>query len=88
MFERGREYWHHGAVSALVRRGDELTAEVEGSESVPYRVTIRLHDGGIAKASCTCPYDWGGCCKHIVATLLAWADDPDAVMERPPCGSS
>jgi uncharacterized Zn finger protein len=82
-FERGRDYWRRGAVSALVRRGDELTAEVEGSDIEPYRVTIRLHDGGVAAARCTCPYEWGGYCKHVVATLLKLADDPDAVTERP-----
>jgi hypothetical protein len=32
-------------VSNLSRRGDQLTAEVEGSEFEPYQVSIRLHDG-------------------------------------------
>ena len=32
--------------------------------------------GSIDTASCTCPYDWGDACKHIVATLLAVLDDP------------
>lgn len=83
-FERGRAYWRRGAVSGLVKRGDELTAEVEGSDVAPYRVAIRLHDGGVAEARCTCPYDWGGPCKHIVAALLKFVDDPGAVVERPP----
>ena len=52
-FERGRDYWRRGAVSTLVRRGDELTAEVEGSEIEPYHVTIRLHEDGVADARCT-----------------------------------
>src|SRR3982751_1972487 len=81
-FERGRDYWRRGAVSGLIRRGDELTAEVRGSDIVPYRVKIRFHDTGVAEARCTCPYDWGGACKHIVATLLKLADDPGAVEER------
>jgi uncharacterized Zn finger protein len=83
-FERGRDYWRRGAVLDLVKRGDELTAVVEGSDVAPYQVTIRLHDGGIADMRCTCPYDWGGPCKHIVATLLKFADGPGAVTERPP----
>jgi hypothetical protein len=29
-------------------------------------------------AFCTCPYDWGGDCKHIVATLLAWLHEPES----------
>ncbi|WP_046863644.1 SWIM zinc finger family protein [Microvirga massiliensis] len=82
-FERGRDYWRRGAVSTLVRRGDELTGEVEGSEIEPYHVTIRLYEGGVTNARCTCLYDWGGYCKHIVAALLKFAKDPDAVMERP-----
>jgi uncharacterized Zn finger protein len=84
VFERGRDYWRRGAVSTLVKRGNELTANVEGSEIAPYRVMVRLYDGGVAEARCSCPYDWGGCCKHIIATLLKLADDPDAVTERPP----
>lgn len=82
-FERGRDYWQRGAVGALVRRGDELAAEVEGSEISPYRVTIRLDKDGIAEARCTCPFDWGGYCKHIVATLLKFVGDPGCVTARP-----
>jgi uncharacterized Zn finger protein len=40
-----------------------------------YRVTVSQLPGQIF-ASCTCPYDWGGDCKHIVATLLAWLHEP------------
>ena len=59
-FAPGRSYFDDGAVSDLCRRGDRLTAEVEGSEFEPYQVSIRLHDGGVADAHCTCPYNWGG----------------------------
>jgi hypothetical protein len=27
---------------------------------------------------CTCPYDWGGICKHSVALLLTWIRQPDS----------
>jgi uncharacterized Zn finger protein len=83
-FARGRSYFDDGAVSDLVRRGDRLTAEVQGSEFTPYQVSIRLHDGGVAKARCSCPYDWGGYCKHIVAVLLKFADETTHVIERKP----
>src|SRR5712691_10678553 len=83
-FARGRSYFDDGAVSDLVRRGDRLTAEVEGSEFMPYQVSIRLHDGGVAEARCSCPYDWGGYCKHIVAVLLKFADEGTRVIERKP----
>jgi uncharacterized Zn finger protein len=54
---RGRRYLADGAVSDLVQRADRLTAAVEGSEFEPYQVSIRLHDGGVADAHCTCLYD-------------------------------
>jgi uncharacterized Zn finger protein len=83
-FVRGRSCFDDGAVSDLVRRGDRLTAEVKGSEFAPYQVSIRLHDGGVAEARCSCPYDWGGYCKHIVAVLLKFADETTHVIERKP----
>ena len=85
-FARGRSYFDDGAVSDLIRRGDRLTAEVEGSEFEPYQVSVRLHDGGVAEARCTCPYDWGGYCKHIVAVQLKFADEATRIIERKPIG--
>jgi uncharacterized Zn finger protein len=61
-----------------------MTAEVEGSEFEPYQVSIRLHDGGVADGHCTCPYDYGGHCKHIVAVLLKLADPKTKVIEHKP----
>src|SRR3989442_264987 len=83
-FQRGREYFQSGAVTNLTRRGDRLLADVEGSSYEPYRVDVTFDAGGIASAECPCPYDWGGICKHIVAVLLAYANEPDQVEERPP----
>ena len=47
-------------------------AEVHGSEL--YDVDIRLRDNDIVFASCTCPYDHDGYCKHIGAVLLTLRD--------------
>jgi uncharacterized Zn finger protein len=83
-FARGVDYERRGAVGPLVLRGDLLQAEVEGSEYEPYRVTVSLDTGGVRAADCTCPYDWGGWCKHIVAALLAYIHAaPGAVAVRP-----
>jgi len=82
-FRRGESYYRRGAVISLVRRGDELQSEVEGSQYEPYRVRVTFDEGGVTSAICDCPYDWGGWCKHIVATLLACLHGPDTVEERP-----
>jgi uncharacterized Zn finger protein len=82
-YHRGCEYYEQGAVLSIVRRDQQLQAEVEGSQYEPYRVQITYDAGGIAQALCSCPYDWGGWCKHIVATLLAALHSPATVEERP-----
>jgi len=81
-FSRGKVYFRNNAVSDLVRRGNVLTARVEGSEVAPYDVTIELHDGGVADMRCSCPYDRGGACKHVVAVLLKFLAEPGGVAER------
>ena len=82
-FQRGSSYYRTGAVSDLVRRGNLLTAQVSGSDYAPYRIDVTLlDDGSIGAASCTCPYDWGGYCKHIVAVLLM-ALREDAITVKP-----
>lgn len=81
---RGEEYFRSGAVETLVLRGDELEADVQGNAPRPYRVWIEFGAGGVADATCTCPYEYGGWCKHIVATLLAYAKQPDEVDIRSP----
>lgn len=82
-FARGEGYFRDGAVVATTRQGDTLRAEVEGSDYRPYEITVTLDRVGIVAASCTCPYDWGGDCKHIVAVLLTFLDDPDAFEPLP-----
>jgi len=46
-------------------------------------VEIGLHNGGVAHAKCSCPYDYGDYCKHIAAALIKFAREPEAVIERP-----
>ncbi len=83
-YSRGYEYQDNGAVSDLVRRGNLLMAQVEGSQYEPYEVVVTLsEDGSILAATCSCPYDWGGYCKHIVAVLLAALSDEDSVAVKP-----
>jgi uncharacterized Zn finger protein len=82
-FRRGEDYYRRGAVVSVVQRGNTIQSEVEGSQYEPYRVRVTFDEGGITSAVCDCPYDWGGWCKHIVATLLACLHEPDSVEVRP-----
>lgn len=76
-FERGVSYFHSGALFNTRRVGNELLGHCHGSSYTPYRVSAELGSSGIISANCTCPYDWGGICKHIVALLLTWIHTPD-----------
>ena len=82
-FRRGQGYYRQGAVASLVLRGQELRAEVAGSQFTPYGVRVVFDAAGIIDATCSCPYEWGGLCKHIVAALLAYSHEPESVRELP-----
>ncbi|HET7160129.1 MAG TPA: SWIM zinc finger family protein, partial [Burkholderiales bacterium] len=83
-YSRGRSYYARGAVANIVLRGNLLAGAVEGSEYTPYRVRVSFDAGGITSATCSCPYNFGGWCKHIVALLLAALYDNAAIESRPP----
>jgi uncharacterized Zn finger protein len=70
-------------VFSATQRGNQLLAAVQGSEYLPYRVCITLEPGALAQATCSCPYDWGGYCKHTVAALLTFIHQPEQVEEQP-----
>lgn len=79
-FQRGKEYARSQAVRDLVLRDQTLQATVAGSTY--YRVSIGFSDRSIQSAKCSCPYDFGGWCKHIVAVLLVSMEQPQ-IEERP-----
>ena len=83
-YDRGVDYYHSGTVESATLRGNRLFASVQGSEWDPYQVGITFSEADFT-ASCTCPYDWGGYCKHVVATLLTVSDDnsPIPVVVKP-----
>jgi uncharacterized Zn finger protein len=83
-YNRGQSYYERGAVSDVVRRGETVRADVEGSQYQPYTVTIELDDAGVARTDCSCPYDHGGICKHRVAVLLTYIRGSDQVSVRQP----
>jgi uncharacterized Zn finger protein len=82
-FSRGMGYFRDGSVGEVAQRNNVISADVAGSEYEPYQVTIVLGEKGIRSADCTCPYEQGGYCKHIVAVLLTALNKPATVEARP-----
>ena len=85
-FQKGLAYYKSDAIYNPARQatpsGITLTAQCEGSSAPSYRLQVALDGGGVRAASCTCPYDWGGDCKHIVALLLMYIHQPDEFSEQ------
>ena len=82
-YERGESYYRAGAVVAVTQRGQTLRAEVEGSDVEPYDIRLTFDKGGLTSAACSCPYDFSGWCKHIVATLLVCHHQSETIEARP-----
>jgi uncharacterized Zn finger protein len=83
-FERGESYYRGDAILHPARRGSTIEGQCEGSQARPYRVSATLDADGIKEASCTCDYDFGGDCKHIVALLLTYINQPELFEDRQP----
>jgi hypothetical protein len=81
-FSRGQSYFRNGAIIYPRREGNILKAHCHGSRVEPYRVQIILGNGVILGGHCSCPIGSGGRCKHAVALLLTWLDDPEAFTEQ------
>lgn len=75
-FQRGQEYYEGGAISNTAIQGHVLTGDCEGTSAPYYSVRVELDEGGVVSAHCTCPYEFGGYCKHIVALLLTYTHEP------------
>jgi superfamily II DNA or RNA helicase len=88
-----------GAVTNVKWQGATLSADVQGTQPLPYKTRVRFRtDGGSpwAQGDCSCPV--GRNCKHVAALLLAeleyhdemdhitrvQLDDGDAAGELPP----
>ena len=88
VYARGVNYYNNGSVHNRIQRGNQLNAKVDGSYPTPYHVTAELKGNGLDHSTCTCQYDWGGECKHVIAVLLAHHHEPDSFRERPQLNES
>ena len=68
ILDRGVTYFKNGHVTSVEELSPgEFEAIVEGTED--YEVRLKIQNNNISEYSCTCPYDYGSVCKHIVAVL-------------------
>lgn len=72
-WSRARSYFRKRRVHEARRLGTTLLAKVQGARL--YDVEIEVADGKV-DATCSCPYNWGGYCKHVGAVLLTWIHRP------------
>ena len=79
VFSRGESYFYEEVIENAVFHDWTLSATCQGSEFTPYNVSVELTSTGIADAVCSCPYDWGGDCKHIVALLLTYIHEREEI---------
>ncbi|MDX1919514.1 MAG: SWIM zinc finger family protein [Candidatus Caenarcaniphilales bacterium] len=82
IFARGEEYYSRGVVKKLKLYGQQLRADVQGSDYRPYHVVVNFSNDSIESTSCTCPYDDD--CKHLVAVLIAYIKSPDKIEKKIP----
>ena len=68
--QKGKEIFSNGVVNFIEfdEKKDKRKFTVKGSEV--YTVFIKGLSRNDIETSCTCPFDWGGICKHSVASLL------------------
>ncbi len=71
IIRRGERYFQQGAVHLDEVRPDLVTATV--TDRRRYFVTLE-ENGRELITSCTCPFSWGGECKHVIAVLFALLD--------------
>ncbi|MBW6474809.1 MAG: SWIM zinc finger family protein [Anaerolineaceae bacterium] len=79
-FERGEELYFSGAIFGIYRKENTIYGKCEGSEIDPYELEVDF-DGSEMDAYCSCPYDWGGLCKHLVAFLLTFVFEEEKFIE-------
>lgn len=81
-FSRGYGLYQSDAVFDTFKQSESLIGKCEGSSAPFYQMSFQLDEGGILGASCTCPYEWGGYCKHIIALVLTYIHEPSAFIKQ------
>lgn len=68
ILDRGFDYYEQKYIEEVeVIANGEFSAIVQGTDE--YDVFIKIENDKVTNYTCTCPYDYGNECKHIVAVL-------------------
>lgn len=88
ILKRGLQYFKKGHVGdpELISPG-EYELLVEGTDT--YVVNLKIDNNEVTEFVCTCPYDFGPVCKHVVAALFYLQKDELGLelMEKKPAKS-
>ena len=79
-FDRGLSYFHSMCVRSVNTTpiGDDMRVDCKVRGSRMYAVSFIFKDPQITNSCCDCPrYNETGCCKHIVASILAFLQKVD-----------
>ena len=84
--ERGKAYFHDGAVGLLDADEEGVRASVQGTQRYRVRLTAGMDDE--LEYECDCPVgDEGAFCKHAVAVALSWLENAGEEVFPPSEGS-
>lgn len=72
-YEKGKEYFEDGCVKKIWQEENEYKAIVKGTRD--YSVSLKFDDEDELEYNCSCPYELEGACKHVVATIFAFASN-------------
>lgn len=80
-FQRGQKYSEQEPIYDQRRQGMTIKSKCSGTQAPFYRQEVLFDNKGIKTAECSCPLGNGGRCKHAVALLLTWVNDPDSFQD-------
>lgn len=81
VYQRGELLFHSDAVFNTFRDKEVLKGNCLGKSEAYYEIEVELEEGQIVDSFCSCPYDWDGYCKHLIALLLAYIHEPMLFIE-------
>ena len=74
ILKRGLDYYKEGKIEPLTEPTHDGETEFTAYGTEQYDVTVTLDGDEVTDYSCTCPYDMGPVCKHVVAAMFCLAD--------------